>query len=435
MRAARQNAGKAIQVFFARLMPNAGDRAPVLSPFAMAFIALAVPIVIVTIALVVYFEKGQADQYRLYYADAQLAFLETSSQKDPKALRSSVQRAILSLDKAESYKITNESRTLRQQAENLLDQLENVVRLAFQPAIVGGLPKTVQVTRLLASANDLYLLDGAQGRVLHATIAGRGYELDNTFNCGPGPSGSLIIGPIVDMVPLPLSFPIKASILALDQGGNLLYCLAGGAPFSVALPAPDNNWGQITAFALDSDTLYILDPQDNAIQVYEPKYKEDPNESPYSDRPRLFFTNESPPLSDTTGLTVNGQDLNLLHKDGHLTTCTFSKSQIEPVRCKEPATFSDTRPGQEPNPKIIPGTRFSQILYTAPPSPAIFFLDPGNSAIYQFTLRLNLNRLVKTQSLSDYLAPGTPATAFTISPNRAVFIAFGNRVFYNALLP
>jgi hypothetical protein len=435
MRTARQNAGKAMQVFFARLLPNAGERAPVLSPFAMAFIALAVPIVIVTIALVVYFEKGQTDQYRLYFAEAQLTFLETSSQKDPKALRNSVQRTILSLDKADSYRVTDESRALRLQAQNLLDQLDNVVRLAFQPAIIGGLPKTVQVTKLLASANDLYLLDGAQGRVLHATISGRGYEMDNTFNCGPGPSGLLIVGPIVDMVPLPLSFPIKASILALDQGGNLLYCLAGGAPFSVALTAPDNNWGQITAFALDSDILYILDPKDNAIQVYEPQYKKDPKESPYSDRPRLFFTNESPPLSDAVGLTVVGQDLNLLHKDGHITTCTFSKAQIEPVRCQEPATFSDARPGQDPDPKIIVGTRFSQILYTAPPNPAIFFLDPGSSTIYQFSLRLNLNRLAKTQSLSAYLAPGTPATAFTISPNRAVFIAYGNRVFYNPLLP
>jgi hypothetical protein len=270
---------------------------------------------------------------------------------------------------------------------------------------------------------------------LHATLTGRGYEMDTKFECGPGPSGSLIIGPIVDMVPLPLNYPIKASILALDKTGNMIYCLTGSTPFSVALPAPENGWGRISGFALDSNTLYILDPQEHAIQGYEPNFSDNPYESAYSTAPRLFFAKDSPPLDDAVGLAVNAQDLYLLHKDGHITTCTLSSLEIETVRCTEPAPVSDARPGQEPNPKIIQSTRFSQILFTAPPNPSIFFLDPGNDTIYQFSLRLNLNRLVRTQSLSDYVTSGTPATAFTISPNRAVFIAFGNLVFYNPILP
>lgn len=424
---ARQRAGQGLQTLVARLLPGVADKAPVLSPFAMAFIALAVPLVIVAIALVIYFEKGQVEQYNLYFVQAQAAVLEVNDQKDPKVVRSAAERALLLLDKADTYQITNESRALRQQAQNQLDQIDSIVRLPFQPAIIGDLSRTANITQIIATANDLYLLDSTQGRVLRATLTGRGYDLDTKFDCGPGQINDFIIGPIIDIVPLPLNNPVKAPILALDQSGNLLSCLPGKSPYAKHLTPPDNNWGRIAAFSMDNDIVYILDPQSNAIQVYASDTGE------YSQPPHLFFSESSPPLGDVVDFVVNAQDLYLLHGDGHLTTCTFNNLNLEPTRCTDPAVLSDPRPGQEPNPVTILGTRFSQILYTAPPNPSIFALDPGSATIYQFSLRLNLVQLLRSQSLTDYIPQGTKASAFTVDANQRAFIAFGSRVFYTTV--
>ena len=428
LRAGLRRTGQAVQTLLARMLPGVGDRAPVLSPAAMVFIALAVPLVVAAVALAVYFEKGQAEQYRLYFIQAQTALAETNSQKDPKLIRNSAERTLLLLDKADTYQVTNDSRALRTQAQNQLDQLDSVARLDFQPAIIGSLSQTAQITDLVATANDLYLLDASQGRVLRAALTGRGYELDTQFDCGPGPTGNLIIGQVIDIAPLPINNPVKATVLALDKSGNLLYCLPDKPPYSRQLAPPDNNWGRIAAMSLDSDTLYILDPEQNAIQVYAPVG------GAFSERPHLFFQKDGPPMGDGIDLVVNAQDLYLLHADGHLTTCTFSNQDLEPVRCTDPAPISDPRSGMAPAPVIIQGTRFSQILYTPPPNPSIYFLDPGTATIYQFSLRLNLNLLLRSQSLADYLQPGARATAFTIDPNQRAFLAFGSRVFYTTVL-
>jgi hypothetical protein len=57
-------------------------------------------------------------------------------------------------------------------------------------------------------------------------------------------------------------------------------------------------------------------------------------------------------------------------------------------------------------------------------------LDPNSQAIYRFSVRLTLDRQLRSQeSLSEGLA-----TAFTIDRNNhAVFLAFENQVYYAPL--
>jgi hypothetical protein len=76
---------------------------------------------------------------------------------------------------------------------------------------------------------------------------------------------------------------------------------------------------------------------------------------------------------------------------------------------------------------------FNQMAYSPPPDPSIYFLEPETAELYQFSLRLNLNQVLRP-GLSDGSLPTARATSFAVAANRQVFLAFGNAVYY-AILP
>jgi hypothetical protein len=428
MHTARQRAGQFFQAVVTRLLPASSEPGKGPSPALLTFIAFAVPLVIAAIGLVVYLEKGLADQYLYNFGQAQLVASEAAAQSDPQIARNDWESTLIWLETADKYKVTVDSAALHQKAQNALDQLDAVVRLIFQPALISELPKDVRITRMVSVGNDLYLLDASQGSVIRAFLTGQGYEVDISFQCGPGPSGSLIISPLVDILPMPYNNPFKATIAAIDGAGNMLYCLPGDTPVAnySGLTAPGDRWGKITAIALDNNQLYVLDPRTN-IGVYSSN-----QDGSFNDKPDLFFENV-PAMGDAVDMAVNAQDLYLLHSDGHMTLCTFSPVGVEPTRCTDPAPYADPRPGNSPNPTTFPEAHFSRIEYTAPPDPSIYLLDPNTATIYHFSLRLNLQRLLRPQALSGYLLPGGPATGFYISQDRTVFMAFGNQVLLSYL--
>jgi hypothetical protein len=423
----RQRTGSATRSFFSYLLPGQNGQPGSLSSGSMVFIAIAIPLVVVTLATMVYFQRGRAQQYQDYFSQAQAAAQQAANQTDQSALRSDWETTLLFLDKADAYQVTDDSHALRQRVQASLDGLDGITRLSYQPAIVGGLAASVQVSRMIATANDLYMLDQTSGRVMRAILTGRGYEVDNTFRCEKGTFGSYKVGDILDIASLPKGNEFKATILALDANGNLLYCIPGEAPLSAPLAPPDSNWGKIKGFAYDSGTLYVLDPQVNSVWMYGG------NNGTFSDRPRSFFDTEAPPMADVVDLTINNTDLYLLHADGHLTLCTLSYT-ASPTRCTDPANLTDPRPGHASNVPVIPGTKFSHVQFTPPPDPSLYFLDPTQGAIFHFSLRLNLQRVLRTQGPNEAQLPQQPVSAYAIGPNRTAFLAFGNQVFY-ALVP
>ena len=135
-------------------------------------------------------------------------------------------------------------------------------------------------------------------------------------------------------------------------------------------------------------------------------------------------------MQDVIDLAVNGSDLYLLHEDGHLTTCEYSGLAESPTRCEDPAIFSDPRPGRESGATLSDAV-FNEILFSPPPDPSIFLLEPNTKTIYHFSVRLTLQRLYQA---IDPLPDGL-ATAMAVDKiNRNAFLAIGNQV-YSAPLP
>jgi hypothetical protein len=86
--------------------------------------------------------------------------------------------------------------------------------------------------------------------------------------------------------------------------------------------------------------------------------------------------------------------------------------------------YIDTRSGRQNGPRVA-DANFSQIALTDPPEPSIFLLDPIVPAVYQFSQRLSLVR----QFRASADLPEGLVTAFAVTPNRAIFLAFENEIY------
>lgn len=408
-----------LAAFLKGILPDSGIFT--LPPSTMAFTAIAIPLTIVAVAAVVYFQRGRDAHYNIHFSSAQEAELLAETKTDPKEQRLAWETTLLHLNNAEFFQSTEESRELRMLAQGIVDDINAIERLDFRPAIVDQLEDTAQITRLVARDDSIYMLNAHDGVVERSILTDEGYRIDTTFQCGPGPYGGFIVGAIVDIAPMPFGNDLQATIMGIDGNGNLLRCIPGATPLASPMEPPDINWGTPRGITIDGNDLYILDPQTNAVWIYRGL--------DVSQAPRLFFDQQIPPMQDVIDIEVNQNDLYLLHEDGHLTTCVYSGLATSPTRCKNPEIYTDPRPGRQSGP-FIEETFFSQIQFSPPPEPTIYLLDPNSRAIYRFSLRLTLDR----QFRSHENLPEGSATAFTVNRNNhTVFLAIGNQVYYAPL--
>ncbi|MGW8224630.1 MAG: hypothetical protein ACWGOY_02805 [Anaerolineales bacterium] len=405
--------------FLKGILPDSGIFT--LPPSTMAFTAIAVPLVIVAVAAVVYFQRGREAQYNIHFTSAIQAAQLAETKTEPNEQRLAWETTLAHLDNAEIFLTTEESEDLRQRAQGIVDELNATERLDFRPAIVDQLDESAQIIRIVSRDDDLYLLNATDGVVERVILTNEGYTLDTTFQCGPGPSGGFIVGALVDIVSMPFGNDIQAAIAGIDANGNLLYCIPGATPLASPMEPPDINWGTPQGFTIDGNDLYVLDPQINAVWIYRGM--------DVSQAPRLFFDQQIPPIEDAIDIAVNQNDLYLLHQDGHLTTCVYSALATSPTRCKIPEIFTDPRPGRLSGP-IIEDAFFSEMQFSPPPEPTIYMLDPTSNAIYRFSVRLTLDRQFRA---NDSLPEGN-ASAFTVNRNNhTIYLAIGNQIYYAPL--
>jgi hypothetical protein len=333
-------------------------------------------------------------------------------------------------EQAVEYRDTPELKLVRDDAQANLDRLMGVLRLEFLPAFANGISGSTQISRLAASESDLYMLDAERGSILHASFTGRSLEMDSTFNCQPGTHGGRAVGPLVDILALPKVNAVGATVLGIDTAGNLLYCAPGQVPQVLPLPAlPNTNWGRINAFSLDSGNLYVLDASSRAVWVYVGK------DSSFTDAPYFYFSNQIPDIESAIDMAVSGDDLYLLHADGHLTTCTFSRITETPTRCQDPAPRIDNFPAHR-DIDIFAQANLTQIALTNPPNPIVLLLDATGRTVYRLSPRsLELQNQVTGFANEDSPFQLGPVGAMTVSPNYVLYLAIGNQVYFTTSLP
>jgi hypothetical protein len=431
-RRVNERIGSFFQGFLPRLLPGSDANQPFSLPtYALIFIAVVIPVAVVTVASIVYLRFGQSIQYDELFAQANNAKTQAISETDPVRQRDAWMRTLDYLNDADEYRETNESKQLRTEAQFQLDILMGIIRLEFIPAFPSGLGDATQISHLAASESDLYMLDGESGKILHASFTGKSLELDTAFSCQPGTYGGYQMGPMIDLIALPKVNALNASVMGIDATGTLLYCAPDQVPQAIPLPAlPNTNWGRITSAALDSGNLYILDAQSRAVWVYVGK------DSTFVDTPYFYFGNEIPANIDSAiDLAVVSDDMYMLHADGHLSTCTFSRLSEVPTRCQDPAPRVDNYPAHR-DINIFQLAHFTQMTMTSPPNSVILLLDSANQSVFRFS-----PRSFEFQSqVTGYTGKANPfqrgpMSAMAVSPNYVLYLAIGDQVYFATNMP
>jgi hypothetical protein len=423
-------AGERIGKFTPRLLPqDENNPESQLSNAWMVFISIAIPILFVTIATTIYTSRGHPALYDVHFEYAREAAAQTQNMTNPAELRLKWQATLYHLDEAEKFRSTEQSRQLRQYAQSSLDSLDRVTRLEFRPAFSAPLSANVRVSRMAASDFDLYLLNSTDGNVLRATLDGARYKLQD-FNCRPGTYNGVTVGRLIDIIALPRTSPGGVTLMGMDSSGNLLYCAPGQTPTAAFLTKPSSELQGIDAFAYDSGILYILDARANAIWTYGGQ----PGTS-FSE-PFFFFEQDVPRLKESIGLAASGDNLYILHNDGRLTVCIYSRLTTAPTRCTDPAEFKDTRPGYPSGEQLRDG-QFRQIFFTQAPNPTVNLLEPTTRSIFRFSpYSLELQTLLRSlPGQDDPLPANMPITAIAFSPSKALFVLADGQVYFTANIP
>jgi hypothetical protein len=423
--------GERLQNFLPRLLPGStgrtdpgatGQNPSSLGSPVMMFIALLVPLVVVTIASVVYFHYGRSVEYEEYLVQARNVRAQAVALTDPAAQREAWQQELFYLDQAEQSNITDETLSLRKEAQSGLDSLQGITRLQFQPVLSNGMG--VPIGRMAASENDLYLLDAQRGAVMHVALTSNGFQRDSAFDCQPGAYGTYTVGPLVDIRALLTVNTFNATVIGVDAAGTLLYCAPGQVAQAVPLPPPDTNWGRVKAIALDSGNLYVLDARSRAVWVYIGK------DGSFVDRPYFFFGSQIPELADAIDLAVNSDDLYILHADGHLSTCSYSRMAAVPTRCVDPAPLVNPLPAYKDT-DLFSTAHFTQMMFSPAPDLAVLLLDSDSQAVFRFIPRtLELQSQLRPLAGRDNQLPQGAVNAMTVSPNHILYFAIQDKLYF-----
>jgi hypothetical protein len=431
-RRVNESLGSFLRKFIPRLLPSGDASRPFALPtYLLILIAVFIPAIVVTVASLVYFRFGQSIQYDELFAQATTAQQQAMSETDPSRQRDEWQRVLTYLNEADKYRDTEESKSLRGQAQANLDTLMGILRLEFVPAFPNGLGNSMQISHMAASESDLYMLEAEGGKILHAAFTGKSLQLDNAFNCQPGTYGGYQVDSLVDLIALPKANALNATVMGVDASGTLLYCAPDQVPQAIPLPAlPNTNWGRITSISLDSGNLYVLDAPARAVWVFVGK------DSTFTDTPYFYFGNEIPAnIESAIDLAANGDDIFMLHADGHLSTCMFSRLSDAPTRCQDPAPRVDNYPAHR-DVDVFQLAHFTQMSLTGAPNTVILLLDSENQSVFRFSPR----SFELQNQVTGYAGKANPfkrgsVNAMAVSPNYVLYLAIGDQVYFATNLP
>ncbi len=417
--------------FLPRLLPNTetGELPAAPSATTMMFMAILIPLMVVTIASVVYLRYGRSQQYDTYLRQAQDMKAQALTLTNPIEQRIAWDNVINSVNLAEAHRETSDTISLRQEANTNRDKLLGITRLQFNSAFSSNLG--IEISRMAASEFDLFLLNAANGEVLRAqpSTSGSGYQLDTTFNCKPGVYGNYTVGPLVDILALPSLKSINATLLGIDASGNLLYCAPGQVAQAIPLPVPDTNWGRVTAFILENGNLYVLDAPARAVWVYNGK------DGTFIDQPYFFFGGQTPEKQDVIDLVISGDNLYMLHADGHLSTCSYSRIESVPTRCEDPSVLVNPIPAYQ-DMNLFTAAHFTQMLFNAQPDQSILLLNADSQSVLRFTprsLELQNQFLPKTGTANPI--PSGAVGAITVGPNHVLYLSIKGQVYFATDMP
>ncbi|MBC7228181.1 MAG: hypothetical protein H5T61_13290 [Thermoflexales bacterium] len=290
------------RVIFRRALPGAERRrtvgvrvsrpVPQENPRRMAALAIVILILVLLTTLIVWFRYGRDLRRGEVLSRAREQVLAAQQAPHPELARPHWE-AVLALTANNN---DPEVRALHSMAQDALDQMDGVIRVA--PTLLADLGTQVSRNRLVAWEQSVAVLEGP-GRVRRVLVGG-GSELISI----PGAP------PLIDIT-AHQSGPGQPSLglLVLGAGGHLwAYDPHWSEPRSVALSLAPGGHDPV-AIATYAGRLYLLDPAAGQIWRYIPQNGE------FREGPEPYFSSEAPPLTGARDMALN-YSIYLLFEDG-----------------------------------------------------------------------------------------------------------------------
>ena len=427
----RQKVSGAINRLFWRMLPTRSEAKPAIPIGWLWFIAIVVPLLVVAIAMTIFTQLGKGQTQQVYLQQARQLATQAMNEPDQAKQRDLWSQTLQVVSKAEEYGENAETRQLRNSVDSGLDELDKVKRIAFNETMRSGLAENVNIIRMVANGNDIYALDDSSGAVLRFVGASGEYEVDQTFICRPQNYNGVIVSKLVDVMTLPNGIMASSTVLAVDETGNLIYCGPNIIPTIQTLTPPDQYLGKVAGIAQSGKILLVLDKNRNMIWRYGDPQEDAENQGEtlvdWARAPKPYFQETTPSLTNVVDFVANGDDLYLVDLSGQMTTCSYSAIIYAPTDCEQPAVFEDPRPGRENRVTGFEGALFSRLAIDPLNRQSLYVLDQNNSAVYRLSLRLFLDKVIRANS-ATHLPSGQPS-AFVVTTNQYLLVAYGNRLF------
>lgn len=386
-------------------------------------IAIFLPIIIAIGVGVVYIQNGRDKQYQQYLDKARVEAGLARTSPDQLAAKPHWEVALQLLTQAERvYPGQADANALRREAQAAVDVVDNVQRLNLQELVPAGFGSGAQITQLVVQGTEVYALDSTRQAVYRATLGdGDKYTIDRNFQCQLGVVGAVVIKRIVAIAWLDVPNLVgKPALMALDADGDLMYCKTDGTPPEAStLIAPDSGFKSPKAIQIYADRLYVFDPASNDIWSY------DRVGGIFSERPKSYFTGQVLDLSNAITFSIAQGEIYILRGDGRLTYCTRDVA-TQQTNCIENSLYSDARPGHASGDHLDDVAGPVALFYDPPPEPSLYLADSAGNGVYQLSLKLVLQKVFKSAAL----LPG-PITAVAIGPNKEVYVAAGNNIYWS----
>lgn len=406
----------------ARLTPGLSEPPPgSYSPKILAATAIIVPLIVVFIASIVYFQRGRAQQYHLNIADARAAIAAAEGKESEQEARVDWLTARFWLDTASKYGTSEEFDFLNEKVNNTLDTLDRISRLSFQAVVSGGFGPDAEISALAATGTELYVLDTTNAVLWHLWATGQGYDIDGDFRCLDAVTG---IGSPVDLAIEPAPSALNAeSIIAIDEVGNIVYCAPDKEPATSRLTMPDIGWGKISAFDIYNNSLYVMDTDLDAVWVF------DSTSGLVSGKPTLYFVDQVPDLEEAIDISASQNGLLILYADGRVDQCNRVANSDSGVGeqlgsvCIQLKGF-DEREGIGESDQI-PNAQPVELLYSPPPDPSFYFLDVKSGGVFRYSLNM-----IYQGQYHPVVPFDEKLTSMTFGPPNVIFVATGNQVYH-----
>jgi hypothetical protein len=125
----------------------------------------------------------------------------------------------------------------------------------------------------------------------------------------------------------------------------------------------------------------------------------------------------------------------MLHSDGHVSNCSYSRIESKPTQCVDPVTLTNPFPAYQDT-DLFGTSHITQIAASAPPDTSLLLLSADDQAVFRLTPRsFEMQNQLKPANNRTNPVPSGPVNAMAVGPNHVLYLAINGQVYFATDMP